>query len=154
MRREHRNTGGIIVRGIDNVKVRIAKCCTPVPGDEIVGFITMGRGVSVHRSDCINLKNNMSEERLIPVRWDIDEQETYSAELEIRADSKSNVLADIANRIHDARLDIQNLSARENKEGDLIIRTTIRIHHIEELQRLIKKLENVQHVIEVYRVSG
>lgn len=154
VRREHRNTGGIIVRGIDNVKVRIAKCCTPVPGDEIVGFITMGRGVSVHRSDCINLKNNMSEERLIPVRWDIDEQETYSAELEIRADSKSNVLADIANRIHDARLDIQNLSARENKEGDLIIRTTIRIHHIEELQRLIKKLENVQHVIEVYRVSG
>lgn len=153
-RREHRNTGGIIVKGIDNVKVRIAKCCTPVPGDEIVGFITMGRGVSVHRSDCINLKNNMSEERLIPVRWDIDEQETYSAELEVRADSKSNVLADIANRIHDARLDIQNLSARENKEGVLIIRTTVRIHHIEELQRLIKKLENIQHVIEVYRVSG
>lgn len=153
-RREHRNTGGIIVKGIDNVKVRIAKCCTPVPGDEIVGFITMGRGVSVHRSDCINLKNNMSEERLIPIRWDIDEQETYSAELEVRADSKSNVLADIANRIHDARLDIQNLSARENKEGVLIIRTTVRIHHIEELQRLIKKLENIQHVIEVYRVSG
>lgn len=153
-RREHRNTGGIIVKGIDNVKVRIAKCCTPVPGDEIVGFITMGRGVSVHRSDCINLKNNMSEERLIPVRWDIDEQETYSAEIEVRADSKSNVLADIANRIHDARLDIQNLSARENKEGVLIIRTTVRIHHIEELQRLIKKLENIQHVIEVYRVSG
>lgn len=153
-RREHRNTGGIIVKGIDNVKVRIAKCCTPVPGDEIVGFITMGRGVSVHRSDCINLKNNMNEERLIPVRWDIDEQETYSAELEVRADSKSNVLADIANRIHDARLDIQNLSARENKEGVLIIRTTVRIHHIEELQRLIKKLENIQHVIEVYRVSG
>lgn len=153
-RREHRNTGGIIVKGIDNVKVRIAKCCTPVPGDEIVGFITMGRGVSVHRSDCINLKNNMSEERLIPVRWDIDEQETYSAELEVRADSKSNVLADIANRIHDARLDIQNLSAREKKEGVLIIRTTVRIHHIEELQRLIKKLENIQHVIEVYRVSG
>lgn len=153
-RREHRNTGGIIVKGIENVKVRIAKCCTPVPGDEIVGFITMGRGVSVHRSDCINLKNNMSEERLIPVRWDIDEQETYSAELEVRADSKSNVLADIANRIHDARLDIQNLSARENKEGVLIIRTTVRIHHIEELQRLIKKLENIQHVIEVYRVSG
>ena len=153
-RREHRNTGGIIVKGIDNVKVRIAKCCTPVPGDEIVGFITMGRGVSVHRSDCINLKNNMSEERLIPVRWDIDEQETYSAELEVRADSKSDVLADIANRIHDARLDIQNLSARENKEGVLIIRTIVRIHHIEELQRLIKKLENIQHVIEVYRVSG
>lgn len=114
----------------------------------------MGRGVSVHRSDCINLKNNMSEERLIPIRWDIDEQETYSAELEVRADSKSNVLADIANRIHDARLDIQNLSARENKEGVLIIRTIVRIHHIEELQRLIKKLENIQHVIEVYRVSG
>ena len=153
-RPDHRSTGGVIVRGIDNVKVRIAKCCTPVPGDEIVGFITMGRGVSVHRSDCINLKNNMNEERLIPVRWDIDEQETYSAELEVRADSKSNVLADIANRIHDARLDIQNLSARENKEGMLVIRTTVRIHHIEELQRLIKKLENIQHVIEVYRVSG
>ncbi|MDY3119189.1 MAG: bifunctional (p)ppGpp synthetase/guanosine-3',5'-bis(diphosphate) 3'-pyrophosphohydrolase [Peptoniphilus sp.] len=151
---EHHNTGGIIVKGIDNVKVRIAKCCTPVPGDEIVGFITMGRGISIHRSDCINLKNNMNEERLIPVRWEIDEKEMYSAEIEVRAASKSNVLADIANRIHDARLDIQNLSAREDKDHNLIIRTVVRIHHIDELSRLLKKLERIENVYEAYRVSG
>ena len=152
--KNHRNAGGIVVKGIDNVKVRIAKCCTPVPGDEIVGFITMGRGVSIHRSDCINLKNNMNEDRLIPVRWEIDEKEMYSAEIEVRAASKNNVLADIANRIHDARLDIQNLSAREDKDHNLIIRTVVRIHHIDELERLLKKLERVENVYEAYRVSG
>ena len=151
--KNHRNAGGIVVKGIDNVKVRIAKCCTPVPGDEIVGFITMGRGVSIHRSDCINLKNNMNEDRLIPVRWEIDEKEMYSAEIEVRAASKNNVLADIANRIHDARLDIQNLSAREDKDHNLIIRTVVRIHHIDELERLLKKLERVENVYEAYRVS-
>lgn len=123
-------------------------------GDEIVGFITMGRGVSIHRSDCINLKNNMNEDRLIPVRWEIDEKEMYSAEIEVRAASKNNVLADIANRIHDARLDIQNLSAREDKDHNLIIRTVVRIHHIDELERLLKKLERVENVYEAYRVSG
>ena len=152
--KNHRNAGGIVVKGIDNVQVRIAKCCTPVPGDEIVGFITMGRGVSIHRSDCINLKNNMNEDRLIPVRWDIDEKEMYSAEIEVRASNKNNVLADIANRIHDARLDIQNLSAREDKDHNLIIRTVVRIHHIDELTRLLKKLERVENVYEAYRVSG
>ena len=152
--KNHRNAGGIVVKGIDNVKVRIAKCCTPVPGDEIVGFITMGRGVSIHRSDCINLKNNMNEDRLIPVRWEIDEKEMYSAEIEVRAASKNNVLADIANRIHDARLDIQNLSAREDKDHNLIIRTVVRIHHIDELERLLKKLGRVENVYEAYRVSG
>lgn len=152
--KSHRNAGGIVVKGIDNVKVRIAKCCTPVPGDEIVGFITMGRGVSIHRSDCINLKNNMNEDRLIPVRWEIDEKEMYSAEIEVRASNKNNVLADIANRIHDARLDIQNLSAREDKDHNLIIRTVVRIHHIDELARLLKKLERIENVYEAYRVSG
>ena len=152
--RDHRNTGGIVVKGIDNVKVRIAKCCTPVPGDEIVGFITMGRGISIHRSDCINLKNNLNEDRLIPVRWEIDDKETYSAEIEIRAGGKNNVLADIANRIHDSRLDIQNLSAREDKEHNMIVRTVVRIHHIDELSRLLKKLEKIENVYEVYRVSG
>ena len=153
-KRDHRNTGGIVVKGIDNVKVRIAKCCTPVPGDEIVGFITMGRGISIHRSDCINLKNNLNEDRLIPVRWEFDDSETYSAEIEIRAAAKNNVLADIANRIHDSRLDIQNLSAREDKDHNMIIRTVVRIHHIDELSRLLKKLEKVENVYEVYRVSG
>lgn len=152
--KNHRNAGGIVVKGIDNVKVRIAKCCTPVPGDEIVGFITMGRGVSIHRSDCINLKNNMNEDRLIPVRWDIDEKEMYSAEIEVRAANKNNVLADIANRIHDARLEIQNLSAREDKDHNIIIRTVVRIHHIDELARLLKKLERIENVYEAYRVSG
>ena len=152
--KNHRNAGGIVVKGIDNVKVRIAKCCTPVPGDEIVGFITMGRGVSIHRSDCINLKNNMNEDRLIPVRWDIDEKEMYSAEIEVRAANKNNVLADIANRIHDARLEIQNLSAREDKDHSIIIRTVVRIHHIDELARLLKKLERIENVYEAYRVSG
>lgn len=153
-KKNHRNAGGIVVKGIDNVKVRIAKCCTPVPGDEIVGFITMGRGVSIHRSDCINLKNNMNEDRLIPVRWDIDEKEMYSAEIEVRAANKNNVLADIANRIHDARLEIQNLSAREDKDHNIIIRTVVRIHHIDELDRLLKKLERIENVYEAYRVSG
>ena len=152
--KNHRNAGGIVVKGIDNVKVRIAKCCTPVPGDEIVGFITMGRGVSIHRSDCINLKNNMNEDRLIPVRWDIDEKEMYSAEIEVRAANKNNVLADIANRIHDARLEIQNPSAREDKDHNIIIRTVVRIHHIDELARLLKKLERIENVYEAYRVSG
>lgn len=88
------------------------------------------------------------------MRWEFDDSETYSAEIEIRAAAKNNVLADIANRIHDSRLDIQNLSAREDKDHNMIIRTVVRIHHIDELSRLLKKLEKVENVYEVYRVSG
>lgn len=153
-RKVQHNAHGIVVKGIDNVKTRIAKCCTPVPGDEIVGFITRGRGITVHRSDCVNLKNNMSEDRLLPARWESDEHETYSTEIELHAENRNNVLADVAGRIHDLKLDIQNLTAKKDKDGNLIVRTTVHIHHIEELKKLVKKLEKIDNVIEVYRVSG
>ncbi|MDO5713196.1 MAG: bifunctional (p)ppGpp synthetase/guanosine-3',5'-bis(diphosphate) 3'-pyrophosphohydrolase [Tissierellia bacterium] len=145
---------GVFVKGIDNVKIRFAKCCNPVPGDEIIGYITMGRGVSIHRMDCTNIAQNDDKSRYIDVSWDTGESGSYSAEIEVRAVDKSNVIGDIANRINDSKVELTSLSAKTTKDNVLIINIILEIHNIEELGRLIKKLKKIKNVLEAYRVSA
>ncbi|MCD1147038.1 bifunctional (p)ppGpp synthetase/guanosine-3',5'-bis(diphosphate) 3'-pyrophosphohydrolase [Peptoniphilus sp. KCTC 25270] len=148
------SSNGIVVKGIDNVKVRTAKCCNPVPGDSIIGYITMGRGISVHRSDCVNIINEKEDSRLIEVSWDISEKDSYHAEIEVRAADKGNVLGDIANRINDSRLGLINLSARANKDHTLVIRSVIQIHDISDLEYLLNKIRKIENVYDAYRVKS
>ena len=150
-RRESR--GGIVVDGLDDVKVRFAKCCNPVPGDKIVGYVTIGRGVSVHRADCTNLKD-IEKNRIIEVKWNSTENGRYTAEIEAQAMDKPNVIADIAGRINDSKLVLNSLNARAGKDGDLIVDIRVEIKSIADLEKLMDKLKRIKHVFDVYRVKA
>ena len=150
-RRESR--GGIVVDGLDDVKVRFAKCCNPVPGDKIVGYVTIGRGVSVHRADCTNLKD-IEKNRIIEVTWNSTENGRYTAEIEAQAMDKPNVIADIAGRINDSKLVLNSLNARAGKDGDLIVDIRVEIKSIADLEKLMDKLKRIKHVFDVYRVKA
>lgn len=145
--------GGIVVDGLDDVKVRFAKCCNPVPGDKIVGYVTIGRGVSVHRADCTNLKD-IEKNRIIEVTWNSTENGRYTAEIEAQAMDKPNVIADIAGRINDSKLVLNSLNARAGKDGDLIVDIRVEIKSIADLEKLMDKLKRIKHVFDVYRVKA
>lgn len=145
---------GIDVKGVDGVKVRIAKCCTPVPGDDIIGYITIGRGISVHRADCPNVNNNVEESRIVQVSWQKYEANSYEAAIEVRALDKPNVIGDVANRINEAKLNMTSLNARSTRDGDAIVDVILEITNIDELEGIIEKLKRVKNVFDVYRMKA
>lgn len=145
---------GIDVKGVDGVKLRIAKCCTPVPGDDIIGYITIGRGISVHRADCPNVNNNVEESRIVQVSWQKDEANSYEAAIEVRALDKPNVIGDVANRINEAKLNMTSLNARSTRDGDAIVDVILEITNIDELEGIIEKLKRVKNVFDVYRMKA
>ncbi len=149
-----RSTQGINVKGVDNIKIRFSRCCNPVPGDEIVGFITKGRGVSVHRSDCPNIVASDDTERFIEVEWDTQKQASYQAEIQIRANDRAGLLADITHKISEVDLGVLSLNARTTKERVVFINLTLEIKDIDELKGLIKKIKKIKNVIDVYRVTA
>lgn len=151
-----RPTHGIVVKDIDNVKIKFSKCCNPVPGDDIVGFITRGRGVSIHRTDCPNLSTILEgqEERSIEVSWDIEKKSSYSAEIQVRATDRPGLLAEIALRVNDADVGLLSLNARTNKDKSVMINMTLEIHDKEQLNELMKRLRRIGNVFDVYRVTA
>ena len=154
-KKPHKQTQGIMVKGVDNIKVRFSKCCNPVPGDEIIGFITRGRGVSIHRTDCPNvLINEDSEERLIEVAWDFQKKASYNAEIQIKGIDRSGLLADIASKMADTDAALLSLNARTNKEKMVTINMTIEINDIEQLKDIMKKIKKIKNVTDVYRVTA
>ena len=118
-------------------KIRFSKCCNPVPGDEIVGYITRGRGVSVHRADCPNIISDDTE-RFIEVEWDFDKKVSYQAEIQIKATDRAGLLADITQRITDANLAVISLNARTSRNKVVFINLLLEIKDIEELREVIK----------------
>ena len=144
---------GIIVKDLSNVKVRFAKCCNPVPGDDVVGYITIGRGISVHRSDCTNIKD-LSSNKMVEVYWDSDKSASYSAEIEVRAFDKGNIISDVASKINDHKLKLHSLNARVNKEHDLYLDLVVEIKNKEELNQIIDKIKKIDNVIDAYRIKG
>lgn len=152
-KKPRKSSQGISVKGIDNIKVRFAKCCNPVPGDEVVGYVTKGRGVSVHRADCPNTKTEEDEERIIPVEWDSEKKASYHAEIQVRAIDKPGILAEIALRINDLGLQLVNINARTNKDRIVVINMTLEINNIEQLQDTMRRLRKIKHIIDAYRVT-
>lgn len=144
---------GIIVKGIDNCLVKLSKCCSPVPGDDIIGYITKGRGVSVHRTDCINVKDLLQEEnRMIDVEWYKQNQNTsYTVDIEIYANDRTGLLADIIKELSSQKTKIMGINARANKEKIAITDVTIEVENIEELNKVLKNLRKVDSVYEVKR---
>ncbi|MDE7299828.1 MAG: bifunctional (p)ppGpp synthetase/guanosine-3',5'-bis(diphosphate) 3'-pyrophosphohydrolase [Lachnospiraceae bacterium] len=152
--------GGIVVQGIHDVAVHFSKCCSPVPGDEIVGFVTRGRGVSVHRTDCVNIINLSEEERarLIDAEWSEqdgkDESELYNAELRIYTNNQSGVLLDVSRVFTENKINIGSMTVRTNKQGTATISVGFEVHGKEQLTVLISKLRGIESVLDVERTTG
>ncbi len=155
-----KSKSGIVVRGIHDLAVRFSKCCSPVPGDEIVGFITRGRGISVHRTDCINIINLPEEERerLIDAEWegspDEVSDEKYLAEIKIFANNRNGLLADITRALTEKNIDIISLNTRVNKQGTATMATAFEISNREELNHIIDKIRSIESVIDIERTTS
>ncbi|MBQ3601320.1 MAG: bifunctional (p)ppGpp synthetase/guanosine-3',5'-bis(diphosphate) 3'-pyrophosphohydrolase [Lachnospiraceae bacterium] len=153
-----RSKSGIVVKGIDDVAVRFSKCCSPVPGDEILGFITRGRGVSVHRTDCINILNLPEEDRvrLIDAEWSASSVQTelYNAEIIIYANNRTGILVDISKIFTENKIDVQSMNVRTSKKGTATITMGFETQGVEQLRGLISKIRNVESVIDVARTSN
>lgn len=143
---------GIVVEGIDNCLVRLSKCCTPVPGDEIVGFITRGRGVSVHRKDCVNINDLISQEdRMIDVYWYEDAQSSYNVDIEILANERNGLLADIIKQISSVKTRLIGINSKINKEKIVVTDITVEVENLEDLNNILKALRKIDNVYEVNR---
>ena len=143
---------GVIVEGIDNCLVKLSKCCNPLPGDAIVGYITKGRGVSVHRADCVNAKQLVSEEnRMIDVSWYIQGKEKFNVEIEVLANDRKGLLSDIIKKIDDNKALLLGVNTKTTKERVAILDIAIEVENLEELNKLLKAVRIVDSVFEVRR---
>ena len=146
------SNSGIIVKGIDNCLVKLSKCCNPLPGDDIIGYITKGRGVSVHRTDCVNINELLKEEdRIIEVKWYNQEKVTYTVEIEVFANDRNGLLGDIIQKINDTKAKIIGVNAKATKERIAITEITLEIDSLDSLNKIIKELRKVDSVYEVKR---
>ena len=144
---------GIVVKGIDNCLVKLSKCCNPVPGDDIVGYITRGRGVSIHRADCKNLKDLFEDEesRMIDVYWYTEKEAAYNVDIEVFANDRSGLLADIIAQISAAKTKLIAVNCRANKERIAITEVTVEVENLEQLNDVLKAIRKVDSVYEVKR---
>ena len=155
-----KNKSGIVVKGLHDLAVRFSRCCNPVPGDEIVGFVTRGRGVSIHRTDCINVINLPEDERarLIDAEWQAAENpastEQYSTEIQIFANNRIGLFADISKVFTEKQIDITSMNVRTSKQGRATIIMTFDIHGTEELNRITDKIRQIDGVLDIQRTTG
>ena len=150
---------GIVVKGVDDVAVRFSKCCSPVPGDEIIGFVTRGRGVSIHRTDCVNVINlpEIDRARLIDADWQEGSEETrgkYLAEIVIYAHNRNGLLADVSRALTEKNIDIMSMNTKTSKQGIATMAASFYIGSREELNHTIDKLRNIDSVIDIERTTG
>ena len=155
-----KSKSGIIVKGLYDVAVHFSKCCSPVPGDEIVGFVTRGRGVSIHRTDCINIINlsEMEKVRLIDAEWQQGADEgnngLYLAEIKIFGNNRTGLLVDITKIFTEREIDINGIHSKTSKQGIATIEVSFSIKGREELTSLIDKIRQVESVIDIERTTG
>ena len=144
---------GIVVKGIDNCLVKLSKCCNPLPDDDIIGYITKGRGVSVHRTDCVNVKELLDEDsRIIDVEWyNANKQASYTVDIEIYANDRSGLLADIIKELSNLKTKLLAVNSRANKEKIAITEVSVEVENLEELNKILRVLRKIDSVYEVKR---
>lgn len=149
---------GIVVKGVDDLAVRFSRCCAPVPGDEIVGFVTRGRGISIHRTDCINIINlsEIERARLLDAEWQADEGEAgrYMAEIKIYGNNRTGLLVDITKILTERQIDISAVHSNTSKQGVATITLAFETKGKEELTSLIDKIRQVENIIDIERTRG
>ncbi|PSL35112.1 GTP pyrophosphokinase [Planomicrobium soli] len=151
-----RTESGVIVRGIDNVMIRLSRCCNPVPGDSIIGFITKGRGVSVHRGDCPNVQSNETD-RLIPVEWENTEtveNKSYQIDIEVQAYDRTGLINEVMHMVSETKTTITAVSGRADNDKIATINLTIMIPHISYLNRVVERIKQLPDVYSVTRVTN
>ena len=155
-----KSKSGIVVKGIDDMAVRFSRCCNPVPGDEIVGFVTRGRGLSIHRTDCINMIHLPESERarLIPAEWETEVTEKsggqYLAEIKMYANDQQGLLMEISRIFTEGNVDVKSMNVRTSKKGTATIEMGFIVHGREELERIVKKLQQLSGIIDIERATG
>ena len=151
---------GIVVRGLDDVAVRFSKCCNPVPGDEIIGFVTRGRGVSIHRTDCINIINISESDRarLLDAEWltspDEETGKLYKAEINIYVEDRVGVLVEVAKVFTENEINVTAMSSRTGKNNTATINVGFDVHSVTQLNKVIDKLRNLECVYDIERTTG
>ena len=158
---KHKSKSGIVVEGVGDVAVRFSKCCSPVPGDEIIGFVTRGRGVTIHRTDCINILNLSNEERgrLIDAEWDTqythgEVDASYLAEIRVIANDRTGLLLEIGRHLADEDISVKGFNIRTTKDMTAIFNSTMEIRTKDQLERVNKRLKGIKGIIDIERVSG
>lgn len=151
-RKKEQDTG-VHVKGIGNILTRFARCCNPLPGDEIVGYITKGRGVSIHRADCPNINSDDRQKR-VEVEWSIgeDKPKSFGAEIQIKASERKGLFMEVSRILSDEKLAVKGVNARSNKEGDFIMNALIEVEDKEQLKSIINKLKQIKDVHDVFRI--
>lgn len=155
-RHKREDNSGVIVEGVDNLMIRISRCCNPVPGDDIVGFITKGRGISVHRKDCDNLKSLSPQEkaRFIDVKWDSDTMDkSFDSEITIIAKDQKSMLSSISKICEDMEVNISGLNARADKDETVKINLTLSIKDKNQMEKICRSLKGIPGILEAYRTT-
>ncbi|MGL5577188.1 MAG: ACT domain-containing protein, partial [Sarcina sp.] len=150
------NTSGVSVKGLNNLMVRFAKCCNPVPGDDIVGYVTKGRGISVHRSDCSNFKHivEVRNEKVVEVSWNSVSGENYEAEIEIKAEDSSGYLSEVMMVVSDLKVNLTALNAKTTKTNFVHINMKVKVDSLDKLRELMRKFRKIKGTRDVYRVKN
>ena len=146
-------TTALRIKGVDDVAIRLARCCNPLPGDPVLGYITRGRGVSVHRQDCPNMLNYLKTEkdRTLEAEW-ADSSGVYYVELEVKAFDRARLTTDVMNEIAEARIQINSVFSRVTKNNQAVMNLKLEIKDLSRLQAVIQRILNVKDVLEVKRV--
>jgi GTP pyrophosphokinase len=157
LERKRSGSAGVIVEGADNLMIKLAKCCSPVPGDDIIGYITKGRGISVHRKDCTNIVSLPDEEkpRLIKVEWeDVKEGKSYDVAITITGNDRRGFLSDISKTCENLDVDLTGVNARTSPDGSMTMNIVISISSVQEMDRILRALRSVEGVSKVYRARS
>lgn len=151
-KKKYKKDSGVIVEGVENLLVRLSKCCNPVPGDEIIGYITKGRGVSVHRSDCPNVLTEEAKERHLHVEWEVDQtQKQYHVDLEISGYDRRGLLNEVLQAVNEMKTNITHVNGRSDRNKMAIIQITILIHNTDHLRKIVERIKQIKDVYTVTR---
>ncbi|MBP0981647.1 MAG: bifunctional (p)ppGpp synthetase/guanosine-3',5'-bis(diphosphate) 3'-pyrophosphohydrolase, partial [Oscillospiraceae bacterium] len=157
-KKERKDSSGVIVEGLDGCLVKFSKCCNPLPGDEIVGFITRGYGVSIHKKDCVNVVSAMADEsqreRWVKTEWATTVRENFQSSVEVIASNRQGILADLSILMGNMRVPLHSFVAKELKDGRLSFNITMTISDLSQLNYVISQIKRIQGVFTVERVSG
>ena len=147
---------GVRVKGIDNMLIRLSRCCNPVPGDEIVGYITKGRGVSVHRVDCVNVLDEESKERIIPVEWESSQHDRkeYNVEIEINGFDRNGLLNEVLQAVSETKTNITAVSGRTDRNKSAMITMTISIYNVSHLHKVVERIKQISDIYSVRRIMS
>lgn len=157
-KRERKASSGVIVEGLDSCLVKFAKCCNPLPGDDIIGFVTRGYGVSIHKRDCINVQNNIEDpeqkNRFVQAAWQQNVRESFKSTLDIYATGRPGIIADLSIQLANMRIALHSLNAREAKDDHTQIQITMSIESVDQLNYVINNLKKINGIISIERNIG